>query len=106
MSLFTPGCGVRDMVAVAGWRNVLPSSPGPMARVRGPRVNMSAQSHRTPTLPAQLRDILPGYYWHAVFHVQLENRDSNSARRLLMQDAISCHGHELVLDNHCHRVAE
>ena len=50
VSLFTPGCGVRDTVAVAGWRNVLPSSPGPMARVRGPRVNMSAQSHRTPTL--------------------------------------------------------
>ena len=72
VSLFTPGCGVRDMVAE--WRNVLPSSHGPMARVRGPRVNMSAQSHRTPALPAQLRDILPGYYWHAV-----EIQNSNSA---------------------------
>ena len=79
VSLFTPGCGVRDMVAVAGWRNVLPSSPGPMARVRGPRVNMSAQSHRTPTLPAQLRDTLPGYCWHAVFHVKLENLSSTSS---------------------------
>ena len=77
--MFTPGCGVRDMVAVAGWRNVLPSSPGPMARVRGPRVNMSAQSHRTPTLPAQLRDTLPGYYWHGVFHVKLENLSSTSS---------------------------